>query len=391
MKKIVAPLLLIITLLITANPVFGQAPVSVDRKLNDLATRFNSLEATWGRFQIGGNVSLEADSHLQNEQSTLSPLGYSQQMNLFFNAGIDRNLNFSMKLSHEGGWGLNYLSSSSLPPLNTPLQLDEAFLKMEYPHTLNYLGRFRFTLGPLGLISDFYNNPAEGIALQRSFNDYHLVGLYSRINTQMDPDSNQIAATEEYFAARFGWSNQSTIVGLNIVPSGIAAEKAFSADYSTTLKTGRIAAEVGWYAFDSPRYPDYRTGWTPGALVSYSQTLPKQQGYFEVKAGYLSPNFTPSASVLNHSADDAREWFVTNTYGLEFFLQNNLARNFSLQNRLMGSRPVNDLTGIGTTYRLRTDLIKNLSQVNQLDFGYEVKHTSDKTESRIFACWNLQF
>ncbi len=389
MKKLITLLFIAGSLFLRPDPVLGQTPLAsppgISRQLNDLANRFNSLEASWGRFQIGGNFSIEADSGLENHYTQFQPLTFEQKMGLYLNAGIDQNLSFSLNLSHDGGWG-NY----SRDPLAAPLQLDEAFIKMEYPHTSNYLGRFRFSFGPLGLISDFFNNPAEGLVLQHAFKDFHVIGLYSRMYTQYVPGTTQLQSTQDYFATRLGWSNQSTIIGLNLVPKGMAAEKAFSLDLSTTLSAGKIAAEVGWYSFDSPRYPDFRTGWTPGVLISFGHEL-KDNAYFQAKLGYISQNFQPTATSLNHAPDDMREWFTPNNYGLELSLQNKLENNFLLENRLLVTNPVKDVDQSGTNYRWRGDVAKILSPLNQVQFGVEVNQNRNSNHNFLFASWNLQF
>ncbi|TCL62112.1 hypothetical protein EDC14_102869 [Hydrogenispora ethanolica] len=388
MRKLMTLLLISGSLAFICSPAWGQAApkaqLSVDQRIAELNNRFSSLEASWGRFQLGGNFSLEADGLLEDHYSTIGPFQFEQKLGLYLNAGIDRNLSFALNLSHEGNWG-DYTTA----PLNAPFLLDEAFIKMEYPRSLNYLGRFRFSFGPLGLITDFVNNPAEGLALQHTFKDYHAIGLYSRMLTQIDGDSKELS-TQDYFAFRLGWSGQATIVGLNLVPRGLAAEKAFSVDVSSTLPAGKIAAEVGWYSFDSPRYPDYHTDWTPAALVSFGRELPNHD-FFQVKAGYIAQYFTPSATSLNHSSTDLREWFTANTRGLELYLQNRLGNDFYLENRLMISKPVNDVAQDGTSYRWRGNINKNFSPLSQLQFGVELNQNRNLNNTYLFTRWNLQF
>ncbi|MGE5581539.1 MAG: hypothetical protein ACM3X9_03290 [Bacillota bacterium] len=364
---------------------------TTDRKLNELTNRFSNLESTWGRFQIGGSFELDTTSTLSKDQDAPTPPGFNQQLGLFFDANIDPNLQVSLKVSQEGGWGLNYLSAgSSNVPLTTPFQVDEAFLRLTYPDSYNYLGRFRFSLGPIGLISDFYANPVEGVAIQKAFHNYHVIGVYSRVNTQYKPGTNEIEATEDYFSARVGWSDQNTMFGLNLVPNGITGEKAASIDWSSSTKTSKIAAELGEYSFDSSQYPDYKVDWTPGFLISYAKVL-ANNNFLQLKAGYFGPQFMPSYSSLAHSSGDDREWFIPNSQGLEIYLQTPLKKGYSLENRLIFLTPVENYNQPDLNYRLRSDLVKNFSPVNQIQIGFDLKYFPDNVYNQIFLNWILQF
>jgi hypothetical protein len=393
MKKTCALFVLSIQLISVSVPaIAAPAPATrVETRVNELSNRFNSLEATWGRFQIGGNVFLEAKTDLDPDSDELPIFGFGQELGLFLDARIDQHFGFSLKMTQDGGWGLKQTDYSGAGPLSVPPQVDEVFLKMEYPHTLNYLGRFRYSLGPFGLVSDFFTEPAEGIVLQRSFKDYHVAGLYSRYYTQTSADTGAIEMVDNYFAARLGWSNRSSVVGINIVPDGLSGQKLFGADYSTTFRNGRFAAEVGWYSFHNNDYPEEETGWSPGILASYSRQIGKS-AYFQVKGGYLSRDFKPTHSSLYHAPDDNREWFVINSQGLEFTLQNPLPYyGLLMENRLLALQRVNDADAEGTIYRLRSAVVKNISPVNQLQFGVDLTHSQMVAENNLFLSWNLQF
>jgi hypothetical protein len=171
-------------------------PVNVNEmnsRILELNKRFSSLESTWGRFQMGGNLTLQSDALWKNTPNEMPLPAYNQELELYFDAGIDENFQFSLRLNHTGGWGFNYLSmDSGVYPMNSPLQVTEAFLRYEKNGNYDYLGRFRFTLGPLGLINDFIVNPVEGFALQHKIGPFYLSGLYSRVNTQYKANTNQV-------------------------------------------------------------------------------------------------------------------------------------------------------------------------------------------------------
>lgn len=392
MKKYIAIFTLLIILSLPSLPVFGApASQSTDRKLSELSNRFNNLEATWGRFQLGGSFNIQTESDLDS----IELFKVNQELNLFLDAFIDQNLIFSLKMLHRGGWGLNFQSLDSEntpldPPVVAPLQIDEAFLRMERSKSLNYLGRFRYSFGPFGLISDFFASPAEGLAYQRSFGDYHILGLYSRVYTQYIPGSDKIEVNEDYLAGRIGWSSENTVLGLNLVPFGVAGEKNVSIDWSTANPTSSFAAELGFYSFNSDQYPDYVVDWTPGLLISYKKQYAKN-GIFQVKAGYFAPNFAPSYSSLAHSSGDNREWFLPNSQGVDLFLLSPLPKNYQLANHLILLNQLEDYDQPENGYRLRSSIVKYYSPINQLEFGIDLNHLTVKSENQAFISWTVQF
>ncbi len=377
-------------------PTFGaSAPRSTDRKISDLTSRFDNLEANWGRFQLGGNFNIQTQSDLSSEQQNLPLFKVNQELNLFLDAFIDRNLLFSLKMAHRGGWGLGFqgMDSENIPldpPIVSPLQIDEAFLRMEHPKSLNYLGRFRYSFGPFGLISDFFTSPAEGLAYQRSFGDYHFAGLYSRVYTQYLPGSDKVEVSEDYIAGRIGWSNKNSILGLNLVPFGVSGEKNVSIDWSTTNSNSSFAAELGWYSFKSDQFPDYVVDWAPGILISYQKHF-SRNGIFQIKAAYFAPDFAPSYSSLAHSSGDNREWFLPNSQGIDLLLMSPLPKNYQLTNRLLLLNPIENFGQPEIGYRLRSSIIKSYSPINQLEFGIDLIHLTETEENEAFISWTVQF
>lgn len=394
MKKSVAVCCLLLMISLFSLPVFGaSASKSSDRQLSDLTNRFNNLEANWGRFQLGGTLNLQTRSDLDRNQ--MPPLfKVIQELNLFMDAFIDRNLLFSLKLAHSGGWGLSYLSLDPDnqpydPPLVAPLHIDEAFLRMEHPNSRHYIGRFRYSFGPFGLVSDFFTSPAEGLAYERSLGNYHFSGIYSRVYTQYLPGSDQVEISEDYLAGRIAWAQNNSVLGLNLIPFGIAGEKNISLDWSTAAQNSSFATELGWYSFKSDRYPEYVVDWTPGFLVSYKNQFSKNNLY-QIKVGYFAPGFAPSYSSLAHSSGDDREWFLPNSKGIDLFLLSALPKNYQLANRLIFLSPIENYGQPQSGYRFRSSIIKYFSPVNQLELGIDLNRLT-KNETEAFVGWIVQF
>jgi len=392
--KTLSSLISIMMLLSLAVPTLAQPSTvssTTEKKLTELTNRFTSLESNWGRFQMGGNLSVESNTYL-DKLPDRPTFNFEQHLDLFLDAYIQNNLMFSLKTSHDGAWGVNWQSLNSPNyPMTTPFQVEEAFVRLEYPSSLNYFGRFRFSTSPIGLISDFFSNPIEGVALQKSFADhYHIIGIYSRVNTEYSSGTDQVVGSEGYFAARLGWSNQNVVWGINLVPDGITGEKAFSFDASFTQDAAKLSAELAWYSFHWDPSPDYQVDWTPGFLISYGQAISKD-AYIQVKAAYLASQFVPSYSSLAHRSGTDREWFTPNSKGIELSVQNRLGATFILENRVIALTPVINYDQPDLTYHWRGSLIKSFSPVNQLAFGLDVERNYQETLTQAFLSWNMSF
>jgi hypothetical protein len=389
----VVAFLLIISIPIATLAAKATLSTAADQKLADLSNRFSSLEANWGRFRLGGSFSLIPYANFAKSQETRPIVEYSQEIGLFFDAFVDDHLQFSLKLGNQRGWGTEYQYLGSIN-LN-PLQIDEAFLRMQYPTTFNYFGRFRFSLGALGIISDFYTNPIEGVAVQQALGKFQLVAVYNRVSTLYNPDTNKVESGTDYLAGRIGWSNRSDVIGLNIVPKGLGGERDFSVDWSRSTAQYKIAAELGWYSFNS-NGSDLNTNPIPGFMVSYGCNLPSRHGhntnFLQLKAGYFSNGFRPSYSSLAHASGDDREWFQPNSQGMEIYWnwRNQLFNSFQVENRLIVLTPVQSDQPV-VNYRLRSSLTKNMTPINQLQLGIDLKSFNQVFLGQIFAGWILRF
>jgi len=396
LKKILITFMALFILNIATNnrqAVYAAKPITqnppADRALlSDLSNRFSLLESSWGRFHLGGNLTLESGTDLAQDQTPV--LQFGQQLNVFLDAYIDRNLFFALKLAHQGGWGLSYQNTgSSTLPMNTPLDLSEAFLKLEYPDKMAYLGRFSFSFSPLGLISDFHSNPVEGLAFQQNYRNLHLIGVYSRVITFIQPETNRPTDSEDYFAVRLGLSANNSLFGLTVVPKGIAGEQNIGIDWTYNQPDSKFSAELGWYSFDSNQYPDYKVDWTQGLMLSYGKML-SPKTFVQVKTAYINPKFAPSYSSLAHSSGNNREWFQPNSKGIELLSQHQLREDLFWENRIFYWNPIVNYDQPNSNLRWQSSITKSFSPVNQLQVGIQ-HQTSIVDYTQAFAKWILQF
>ncbi len=378
-------------ILVVTYPVMGQPGLSTtDRKINELSNRVASLDSTWGRFQIGGGFELDTTSKINESNTTLTAPDFNQQLNIALDAYIDPTLQLSLKVSQLGGWGLKYGNANSdTSPMTLPFQVDQAFLKLSNPSSIDYLGRFQFSLGPIGMMSDFYANPVEGIALQKDFKRFHVIGVYTRVNTEYKAGTNQVTNTQDYIAGRIGWSGQNTVTGINIVP-GLSGETDFSIDFAKMQSDSKFATEFGLYSFSSEKFPDYKITNTPGILVSYAKQL-NSKNFFQIKAGYLGSKFMPLYSSLAHSSGEKREWFIPNSQGIEFYWIHGMKKGYSLENRMIMLTPVTNYQQSDFNYRWKSSLVKNFSPVNRLETGFDIKSYPNDVYRQLFVNWILQF
>ncbi len=378
-------------ILVVTYPVMGQPGLSTtDRKINELSNRVASLDSTWGRFQIGGGFELDTTSKINESNTTLTAPDFNQQLNIALDAYIDPTLQLSLKVSQLGGWGLKYGNANSdTSPMTLPFQVDQAFLKLSNPSSIDYLGRFQFSLGPIGMMSDFYANPVEGIALQKDFKRFHVIGVYTRVNTEYKAGTNQVTNTQDYIAGRIGWSGQNTVTGINIVP-GLSGETDFSIDFAKMQSDSKFATEFGLYSFSSEKFPDYKITNTPGILVSYAKQL-NSKNFFQIKAGYLGSKFMPLYSSLAHSSGEKREWFIPNSQGIEFYWIHGMKKGYSLENRMIMLTPVTNYQQSDFNYRWKGSLVKNFSPVNRLETGFDIKSYPNDVYRQLFVNWILQF
>jgi hypothetical protein len=383
-RLITIVILLILTITpATANPIHSVN--SSDQKLTDLSNRLNSLVTNWNRFHIGGALTLKTSSLYQQSQRNLAQLNFTQQLDLYFNAMVDSQLGTAIKLIHYGDWGeySNY-------PMNSPLRLDEAYLRWNYPTFLAYLGRFHFSLTQLGLISDFTTIAAEGATFQKVYRNFHIIGLYSRVYTILQGATDTVESAEDYWAARWGWSNRNNVLGLNLVPDGITGETSFSIDWSTAWSNAKFAVEAAWRSFDSSDTQLTVTR-APGVLVSLSKVC-GDTDYLQIKAGYFTPDFIPHYSSLAHISGDNREWFIPNSQGVEVLAKKQFKPGWNWENRLLVFQPVIEYGSSKLNYRFASTIIRDFSPINQLKLGIDHKEDyAGVDRSQLVVSWNLRF
>jgi len=270
-----------------------------------VSNRLTSLENRWGHLHLGGQFTLTADyDHGSYEGSALqSTSDIRQELQVFLNARLDRNFDLSLSLIQQNSYGRQNLSGF------IPF-LDEAVLRYRSSNFLADLGRFQFSLDPLGLIADHSSFPVEGVAVQTGTQDYYLGGYYSRFKTTY-PFPDDIVVSGNETALRLAFPQPGYLVGITLVP---CADTAVAVDLMTDIAGGTLQGEAAWYRPGLEDYPEYRHNGAFGGLLAWKKNLPDSAA-FMIKAGAFQEGFFPLFSSLAHASNNG-EFFAPNTCGL---------------------------------------------------------------------------
>src|SRR5690606_6648101 len=166
----------------------------------------------WGHLQLGGEFSLLADYKQRAFEEYRTP-DFKNYLNLYLDAQIDRNFYFYLLLSHYDNFG--YLNQ---------LYVNEAAVRYRSPQLLLDLGKFKFTLDPLGLIADHSASPIQGVAIQTGNNQFYLGGFYSRLflNPAKINEEKIEITSDDQFGLRMAFPKPQYMLGMTLVttPAG---------------------------------------------------------------------------------------------------------------------------------------------------------------------------
>lgn len=354
-----------------------------------LQKRLTALETRWGHLQIGGDLSLSAEyfnSHYNKPQS----MSLAENSHLYLDAQVDPNFSLYLLLAQESTFGST----------NIPFYLDEVALRYRSPQFLSDLGRFRFTLDPLGLIADHSTVPVEGLAFQTGGDSWYMGGYYSRQlssyflndgeNFTFGPSGTNTLRSDDEAALRLAFVKPKymagiTVSSLNNGASRIADREARKIDASVTVSPkrinsiavdfgfeaqgGNLQAEAAWY----PRFDrdGNRTGGAVGWLLSWAKPLPDSAG-FTAKAWSFPETFTPYYSVIGAS-NNSDNLMIGNSSGLIGEYQKNLAKGWDLRTQT-GIIYLNNETPFSSDSPdlvFSSRLIKSFSTLTSLEMGFD--------------------
>lgn len=356
---------------------------------SNLQKRLSALETRWGHLQIGGDLSLSAEyfNSLYNKPQSMS---LAENSHLFLDAQVDQNFSLYLLLAQESTFGST----------NIPFYLDEVALRYRTPQFLGDLGRFRFTLDPLGLIADHSTVPVEGLAFQTGGHSWYLGGYYARqlssyflndgANFTFGPSGTNTLRSDDEIALRLAFTKSKymggiTVSSLNNEASRIADQEArkidanveispesinsVAVDLGLELQGGNLQAEAAWYPqFDRD---GEQTGSSVGWLLSWAKPLPNSAG-FTAKAWSFPETFSPYYSVIGASNNN-ENLMIGNSRGLIGEYQKNLAKGWDLRTQT-GIIYLNNETPLSSDSPdlvFSGRLIKSFSTLTSLEMGFD--------------------
>lgn len=282
--------------------------------------RLSSLENRWGHLHLGGQFTLTTDyNHGFYDGSPLpSTCDMHQDLQVFLNARLDRNFDLSLSFIQQNTYGADLNGITLIP------SLDEAVLRYRSSNLLADLGRFKFSLDPLGLIADHSFFPVEGVAVQTGTQDYYLGGYYSQFKTTYPFPGDTVVSSDEV-ALRLAFPQPGYMLGITLVPF---TDTAVAVDLLTDIAGGTLQGEAAWYRPCPEDRPEYRHNGAFGALLTWRKNLPGP-AIFMLKAGAFQEGFSPLFSRLAHASPNG-EFFGPNTCGLAGEYSKMIGNNWEL-------------------------------------------------------------
>ncbi len=334
---------------------------------NSVLKRLSNLESRWGHLQLGGDFSLQADYKRRSIERYETP-DFKSNLNLYLDAQIDRNFYFYLLLSHYDNYG--YLNQ---------LFINEAAVRYRSPRLLADLGKFKFTLDPLGLIADHSSSPIQGIALQTGNTNIYLGGFYSRLylKSKLITEDSVTVTSDDKFGLRIAFPKPGYMLGTTLIhtPTGVLSETAASIDLITNLFGGTLQSELAWYQPGAENYLENKGQGALGGLFTWNKAI--ADTIYTLNAWYFEKGFAPTSSILNDSYLEKGNIFINNSYGVGSTIQRKFSENWdaSISTGLLVSP--GQIKYQGPQLTLSTRLRKSFSAVSSLQFGYDSVFEAD--------------
>ncbi|NLM38323.1 MAG: hypothetical protein GX202_09400 [Firmicutes bacterium] len=361
-----------------ANPAHGAT--------DNIAKRLSNLESRWGHLQLGGDFSLLADYKQRTVEEYRTP-DLKNYLNLYLDAQIDRNFYFYLMLSYYDNYG--YLNH---------LYLSEAAVRYRSPQLLVDLGKFYFTLDPLGLIADHSAAPLQGFAVQSGNTDLYFGGFYSRLFLNPNSIEEELLeiTSDDQFGLRVALPKPGYMLGMTLVttPSGDLSETAVGVDFITNVAGGSLQSEAAWYKPGKDSFQSYKHDGAYGGLVTWNKKIAATT--YTLNAWYFEKGFAPISSVLNDSFLEKGEIYANNSYGIGGGFQHQLANDWEATVKA-GVLLSPDQTFSGPQVTFSGRLRKAFSLATNLEFGFDSGFEADVNKvdlyryNRLFLGFNTIF
>lgn len=369
-----------------------------------LNTRLSNLEANWSHLRLGGEFVLRSDIYHgkpfefgQTDGSDFLP-GVRQDMKVFLDAQASPEFGAQIALTHQGFWGVSSPSDGNMdkPPLIAPFILDEAAIRLRKPQFLGDGGRFRFTLDPMGLITDHTSYPIEGIALQTTLKGVYLGGYYSRLSSMYQPGNLYVRNVDDELALRVALPRPTYLLGFTLVPSGLSRDSAWAIDYTGWLGQRGLQVTLANYTPSPDNYLEYVHDGAWGFLANID-LIPGDRRSLSMKMGYFQLGFTPTFSRLSHAVVGEGEPFGPNQKGVSFLYRQALTPLWEFTSEVTINAPLEYIPDLMTEGGRKTmtdwevKAIRRFSPNAFVELGYESDQTAIGRYGLLTASINLRF
>ena len=318
--------------------------------------------------------------------------GIRQKVELNFYANPTPDLELFVNMDHSGRWG----GSATRESLQFPLVLEEAYAQYYTDRAMWTVGRFKSSLGPIGLIMAEKANAKEGIQYNSMYKDVWITGIYNRLLMSMYKDYPYVSTflLDELVAGRFARQFGATYMGMNLIADGFYDEKAISFDFTGELWGRTVKAELaGVYPAKVYRDDLGEYVW-PGGVVYYN-IMETDNQLLSCRLGAYSKGFIPQFGKRDERVMESGTKFINNTGGMDLLYQRSIGRDKVLGiNLVLLDHFDEDYKKTQKRVPLRSlevKLQKYLSQSTDISFSTAYYDDEQFQYGKAVVSWNFKF
>lgn len=276
-----------------------------------------------------------------------------QRLHLEIAGAITPEIQGKVVFEHKGVWGAGGTGQGedtglARSPVSDPLlRTSEAYVQIRPGHLGGWgswrLGRLRFQLGPVGLLSANPFDALEGVHWQKTEGDWVIEAVWARLDTSYVTYLNYVYDTDKYIAFHASREKGGGQVGITWLADGLAGEHGVSVDFIQTMTKGRrLVVEVA--AYEASRTSYYYQGWVAAAAASVDLWVGSRQT-LSLTLASVHPGFTPMASNLRSAGGSIP--FSNGSTGVELYasrlIRTGIVGEIELRHQVRWGRPLSEL------------------------------------------------
>ncbi|AZR72205.1 hypothetical protein BBF96_01610 [Anoxybacter fermentans] len=318
--------------------------------------------------------------------------GFSQIVEMEFYANPVPELELILRMDHRGLWG----GGGTQYSLSFPLVLEEAFVRYYTERAMFTVGRFKYELGPVGLLMGNQIAGKEGLIVNTMYKYTWITGVYNRLLMSMYKEYPYVSTylLDELTACRFSRKFGDKLVGLNIILNGFYDEKALSLDLVGKISGHTIKGELGlvYPAWVYRENVDDRV-W-PGGVV-FVNLIENEKQLFSMRLGAFSKGFIAQYGKRGMSTMESGIKFHPNTAGIDLLYQHGLNNDLVLGLNLvyldyLDKKELEKLNRVPLRV-FEVKLQKYLSEVSDISFSTAYIEDKNFNYGKAVVSWQFNF